>query len=196
MKWFHTKASIKKRRNSIEGIFNENNIWVEGVENVGSVATNFFKNLFQSSWFGWAVMNLVSDCALSKFSNQDNGELGRPYNKEEIEISIKQMALSKAPSSDGVQAMFYQRYWDIIGEDTINMCLGVLNNGEDISPINHTFITLIPKVPKPTRMSEFRVISLWNVDYNIIAKTIANRLTKVLNVIIQILSRPLFLGGS
>lgn len=80
---------------------------------------------------------------------------------------------------------FYQSYWDMIGEDVTGVCLGVLNNGEDVGPLNKTLVALIPKTSKPEKMEEYRPISLCNVINKIIAKAIANRLKKVLDSIIS-----------
>lgn len=64
-------------------------------------------------------------------------------------------------------------------------CQHILNKGGNLATLNHTFIALILKVSKPRKLTEFRPISLCNVIYRIIAKTMANRLKKILNDIIS-----------
>lgn len=51
---------------------------------------------------------------------------------------------TKALGPDGVHAMFYQKFWDIVGEDTTNLCLDFLNKGKSLEGINKTNIALIP----------------------------------------------------
>jgi hypothetical protein len=71
------------------------------------------------------------------------------------------------------------------GEDITRAVLRVLNGDERLEEINSTFIVLIPKVPNPTLIGQFRPISLCNVIYKIISKALANRLKSVLSEIIS-----------
>ena len=81
--------------------------------------------------------------------------------------------------------IFYQKYWDIIGDDVINIVLNVLNSNASIAALNQTNIALIPKTNYQSKMSDFRPISLCNVSYKIIAKVFANRLKPILFTIIS-----------
>ena len=63
--------------------------------------------------------------------------------------------------------------------------LSCLNSSSILKSINHTSITLIPKVKNRERVSEFRPISLCNVIYKVVNKVIANRLKPFLNSIIS-----------
>ena len=62
--------------------------------------------------------------------------------------------------------------------------LSWLNSGTLPQPVNHTFITLIPKKKSPKHVSDFRSISLCNVLYKLFSKVLANRLKKFLPSII------------
>jgi hypothetical protein len=65
------------------------------------------------------------------------------------------------------------------------MVLAFLNDVIFQDEINHTYMALIPKVKIPTFITEFRPISLCNVIYKLIAKVLANRMKKVLPIIIS-----------
>ena len=43
--------------------------------------------------------------------------LARPFNVEEVECAIKDMAPLKASGPDGMPPLFYQTYWTNIGMD-------------------------------------------------------------------------------
>ncbi|ONH90480.1 hypothetical protein PRUPE_8G056500 [Prunus persica] len=85
----------------------------------------------------------------------------------------------------GLPALFFQKYWDIIGEDIALICLQILNNGKSIKEFNHTLVALIPKIKNVKNVKEFRPISLCNVIYKIVAKTLANCLKIILPEVIS-----------
>ena len=72
----------------------------------------------------------------------------------------------------------------MIGTDVTSMVLNVLNCNMSIIEINKTNITLVPKTNSPSKMTEYRPISLSNVAYKLISKVLANRLKAILPHII------------
>lgn len=69
-------------------------------------------------------------------------------------------------------------------DDITKIVMDILNNGADPADINYTFICLIPKKEKAISTGDFRLISLCNVIFKIVSKTIANRLKLILPNII------------
>ena len=103
----------------------------------------------------------------------------------EVQKAIKEMASLKALGSNGMRPLFYQHYWDTIGNDVTQFILHFLNSTCLPENLNHTFITLIPKKNSPEYASDFRPISLCNVLYKIFSKVLANRIKKILPKIIS-----------
>ena len=66
----------------------------------------------------------------------------------------------------------------------IKIVINILNSNAPITELNKTNITLIPKINNPSKISEFRLISLCNVSYKIVSKFLANRLKPLLSAII------------
>jgi hypothetical protein len=114
-----------------------------------------------------------------------NNTLSQEYTAEEVETAIKQMAPLTAPGLDGLPPLFYHTFWSFIGGDVTSAVLSSLNSGKILQSINHTYITLIPKVKSPENITEFRPISLCNVVYKIISKVIANRLKLIMPHVIS-----------
>jgi len=114
-----------------------------------------------------------------------NEELLTNFKAEEVWRALKQMHPKKAPSPNGLSPIFYQNYWDLVGSDVIKCVLNALNSGVMPSDLNETFICLIPKVKSPQKITEFKSISLCNVIYKIISKVLANRLKRILTIVID-----------
>ncbi|GMI82621.1 hypothetical protein HRI_001931400 [Hibiscus trionum] len=103
--FFHNFATMRKKRNSIMGIKNENGDWVSGEEDMLNVATDYFKRLFTTT----TVANVPSivDSIHPKITNEMNELLLQPFKADEIKEAIDSMAPLKASGLDGYPAMFY-----------------------------------------------------------------------------------------
>ena len=111
--------------------------------------------------------------------------LANPFTSEKVGVAIREMAPLKAPGPDGMPPQFFQTYFTDVGMDITQAVLSCLNSRSILKSINHTFITLIPKVNNLENVSNFKPISLCNVIYKIVSKVIANHLKPMLNSIIS-----------
>jgi hypothetical protein len=127
----------------------------------------------------------VVECIPQVVTLEMNNLLTCEFTPEEVTTALKQMGPLKALGPDGLPPLFYQKYWHLLGEDITKAVLNYLNSGKILKAINHTYITLIPKVKNPEDVKEFRPISLCNVIYMILSKVLANRLKKILPQIVS-----------
>ena len=75
-----------------------------------------------------------------------------------------------------MNALLYQKFWHVVGDNVVSAMLDYLNSSVMLPNIDHTNIVLIPKVKNSEKIFDFRPISLCNVSYKIISNVLANRL--------------------
>lgn len=85
-----------------------------------------------------------------------NERLLLPFTRYELEKILSQMPPTKSPGDDGMNALFFQKFWHVVGDDVSSVCLQILNGLLSVKPFNHTLITLIPKIKTPSLVSDFR----------------------------------------
>ena len=107
-----------------------------------------------------------------------------PITDEEI-ISAVNLGPLKTPGPDGIPAAFYQKFWSTVRTDILHI-KAFFHSGFMFKSLNHTFITLIPKIPTPEKVSQFRPIALCNVTYKIISKILVNRLKPFMDSLITL----------
>ena len=84
--------------------------------------------------------------------------LSREFSADEIKAALFQMRPTKAPGLDSMNALFYQKFWHIVGNDVTATVLDFLNLGNMVPKINYTHIVLIPKVKSPEK--KYRITGL------------------------------------
>jgi len=97
-------------------------------------------------------------------------------NLQELHSIIKGMRNNASPGPDSLNAAFFKTAWPWISNDVHNLVSDFYRTALLTTEINQTYITLIQKKVQPITPQDFRPISLYNVIYRLIAKTLADRL--------------------
>ena len=181
--FFHACASQRKKVNTIVGLQDQNGVWSSDPVVIKDTAVAYFHNLFVSS--NPDAIDEVVQHVEGVVTPNMNEALLRPFSNEEIHHALFQMCPSKAPGPDGMTALFFQKYWHIVGDDVTLAILDFFSSGCMLGSINFTNIVLIPKVKSPESMTQFRPISLCNVLYKIVSKVLVNRMKGVLPSVIS-----------
>jgi hypothetical protein len=182
-KFFHQKASQRRKRNRIDVIQDKQGNTQSEFDNIERVLIQHFQELFtrQDTHDIAKVVEVVK----GRINADMRDHLSTIFTQEEVMTAIKGMKGLAAPGPDGLPASFYHNYWEIVGKEVTEAALEVLNNGGDPSQYNSTHICLIPKIKSPIGPNDYRPISLCNVILKIITKTIANRIKVILPRIIS-----------
>lgn len=106
-----------------------------------------------------------------------------PISYTEIVDTINSINDAKAPSIDGLNAMFFKHTWPNIKEDIYIVVLDFCRTGKMCKQINIATLTLVPKVTHPTMASDFRLIACCTFLYKIIAQIITTRLQRIIGEI-------------
>uniref|UniRef100_A0A803QHU6 Reverse transcriptase domain-containing protein n=1 Tax=Cannabis sativa TaxID=3483 RepID=A0A803QHU6_CANSA len=184
-KFFHAHATSRKSTNTIKSLVNSQGITVTSKADMTKTICDYYDTLFASDCVDHASLGVVLNVVPTTITQDMNHSLLQPFTSEEVYDALKSMSPDKSPICDGMSAMFYQHYWNIVGPSVSNLVLGVLNEGLDMTDLNKSIITLIPKVSNPSSMTDYRPISLCNVIYKLISKTIVIRFKKVLPFVIS-----------
>ena len=104
-KFFHGVSTQQKRRNFIKGLHDENGTWQENVEVISGLLIECYANLFTSS--NPRNLDRILEGVQPVVTEDMRAALARPFNLEEVECAIKDMAPLKAPGPDGMPLLFY-----------------------------------------------------------------------------------------
>ena len=101
--------------------------------------------------------------------------------KNEILETLKTMKRNASPGLDGFNVEFHLATWEWIGDEVTQLVVNFYRTGMLPPHISDTNIALIPKKLVPRVPMDYRPISLCNVVYKIITKTLASRLKDLLS---------------
>ncbi|KAG8383563.1 hypothetical protein BUALT_Bualt04G0026600 [Buddleja alternifolia] len=104
---------------------------------------------------------------------------------EEIHEVVKSLSPHKVPGPDGCQTFFYQKFWPTVGESVFKVVKEAFESGGFHEDVGRTYLCLIPKKPNPSCVTHFRPISLCNVLYKIVTKTIVKRVKPYISELVS-----------
>ncbi|KAK3197873.1 hypothetical protein Dsin_021288 [Dipteronia sinensis] len=159
--------------------------WREKIEDIENVISSFYKELFTSTSPSESCIKEVVSSVGTKITEEMNRNLVAAFKGDEVLVAVNQMDPLKALGPDGLLVLFFQKFWDVVGDGVTKAVLVVLNDNAPLNTLREAIVVLIPKVKLPVRVSEFRPISLCNVVYTLVAKVLANRLKGILDKVIS-----------
>lgn len=149
---------------------------------------NFYKNLYTSKEHLIEDVNLEEKLCEStpKLSEDQAFSIEGLISFSEALSTLKKMQNNKSPGSTGFTTEFFKFFWNDIGHFVVNSINHSFKTGEFSNTQKEGIITCIPKGNKSKKLiKNWRPISLLNISYKIATGCIANRIKKVLPLIVD-----------
>ena len=181
--YFHKVVKARNSKNSIKSITLENNCRIDYPTTIRREFVMHFQTVLGSNIQELAIVDYNLDDLV--WSSKHLDILNSRITHEEIKRSMFSIDDSKAPSPNGFASIFFKRVWSIIGSEVSEAVEDFFSSGCLLRKINCIFIALVPKVPNPSSMHDYRPISCCNTIYKCISKIIAARIKGCLPYIIS-----------
>ncbi|XP_021985819.1 uncharacterized protein LOC110882016 [Helianthus annuus] len=135
---------------------------------------------------GDTLLNPAPDLFSNVLDPSVANHMCRQVTEDEVKKAMFSIGIDKAPGPDGYTAAFFKSAWPIVGDDVSRAIIDFFDTGNLLRELNHTLIVLVPKVPSPSTVTDFRPIACCNVLYKCISKIVADRVKGALNDIVSI----------
>ncbi|GBG61292.1 hypothetical protein CBR_g19825 [Chara braunii] len=129
-------------------------------------------------------VNMWEDTA-ALLEETDRLALDRPITEEELKQTGKEMAPGKCPGRDGLTVEFYRACGDVLFPPLVEVYNEVLGEGKLGGAITHGVISVMFKKGDKAHIRNYRPISVLNVNYKLLAKTLALRLGRILPKLVE-----------
>jgi hypothetical protein len=184
-------ASVNRQKNSIRLLIDNGVEFYDNSQKL-TIATSFFRQIFSES------SSSDRDFALSQLYPQPENlqDLCLPFTREEITKVIHSAPNNKSSGPDGFTNEFYKKFVNKLLPDLQAIFQDLFNNSIDLSGVNHSYITLLPKIATAVQIKDFRPISLLHSVPKLISKTITIRLQKEIPKLIDPMQSGFIKGRS
>ncbi|KAL2937036.1 hypothetical protein RDABS01_020485 [Bienertia sinuspersici] len=183
-KIFYNSLKARSSRNTINRIMDNRGKWLEDMNDITEAFTEFYKTLLFGGESRTQVNLEVVQLGV-RLTDQHRELLSCNFTDKEIKQAMFSVPSNKAPRLDGYNSQFFKTAWPIVAEDVIQAIKDFFANGKLLKEVSITTLTMVPKVPNPSTVSEYRPIACCSTIYKCIAKLLCSRLSLVLPDIIS-----------
>ena len=184
-KFFHDLEKVHSKNKSIDKMLDKNNVMVYGTDNVQKVQVDFYKDLFKSESVDQTLKTKFLNAIDTKLPEDLKEMLDADISIDELGKCLKMMKNNKSPGPDGICTEFYKCYWNVIKSDLYDVYIYCFESGELTYSQYLALIVLLYKKGIREDITNWRPISLINIDAKLLSKVFAQRVKLVLPVIIH-----------
>ena len=175
-------SNLEKHKAQSKTIYTlvENGEEIKEGKDILKIARNYFQKLYTKQNNNKNKIIFNTD-PINKLNDAEKNKIEGKLNEHECYTALQDMENNKSPGSDGLSVEFYKWFWNDLKIYLISSINYSFENSNLTYLQKQGIITLLPKHGKDQKnISNWRPISLLNVDHKISTKAIANRIKTVL----------------
>ena len=170
--FFHVSTIVRRHRNKIRCLKVTEDNWLTEEVEIKNHIRDSYKKLYMTELLVSPMTSDVSDLSCCFLEEGFRAKIEGGVTEEEIRAGLWALKSFKAPRPDELHAGFYQRFWLVVKRSIFNEIIGIFDKGCVLSYLNETLVSLIPKCLNPETLSHYRSISLCNLVYKIVKKSL------------------------
>ncbi|CAI5457403.1 unnamed protein product [Closterium sp. Yama58-4] len=118
-------------------------------------------------------------------SDADSDKLAKDWTEEEVKNVFSVMAANKSPRKDGLPNELFQAHWDLLGKGFMALAKVFATSAVLSTEVKEAVMILLHKKGDKDQLNNYRPITLLNFTYKVLARVVADRMTKVLSKVIS-----------
>lgn len=165
-------------------MFNQDGELITDMNNFQQEFLNYFQTIMSTTEIVQPIqLDILQNGPL--VSEEQGLALYAPVTDEEVKAVIFSIPDDKSPGPDGFTSGFFRDTWAIIHKEVCYAIKDFFRHGKILREINNTMIILVPKIPCPKVVADYRPIACCNVIYKAITKILTLRMQSVMESLID-----------
>ncbi|RVW55329.1 putative ribonuclease H protein [Vitis vinifera] len=164
--FFHRMANARRKVNILDKI-KINGVRITEEQEVREGIANAYQQILSENP-GWKAD--IGGILLKQISLSEAEALELPFSEVEIYAALMGMNGDKAPGPDGFTVAFWQKCWEIVKEDVLDMFTEFHEQNSFIKSLNHTFLVFVTEERGVEDLGDYRPISLLGGLYKLLVK--------------------------
>ena len=184
-KYFFNLEKHRQKCHTIKMLKCDNGVQLTKSEDIADESRCFYSKLYTNEDCDSTVQNSFIDNIESSLPTGDIDWLNSPLNHDDLCKALNKMENNKSPGTDGLTSEFFKHFYNELGPILLKLASLVYKTGTLPETMTQSIITLVPKKGDLSVLQNWRPISLLNVDFKIISKALATKLSTVMGHIIS-----------
>uniref|UniRef100_A0A8C5LVW1 Reverse transcriptase domain-containing protein n=1 Tax=Leptobrachium leishanense TaxID=445787 RepID=A0A8C5LVW1_9ANUR len=131
------------------------------------------------------IVPYLQNLHLPSLTDDMGDRLTTPITPTELLSVLRSLPEGKAPGPDGFTAKYYKSFADTLHPHMLSVYQDIFTTGHTPGEWLNAHIITLPKTTSPSQLcSQYRPISLLNVDTKLYAKILANRLAEIMPTLV------------